>query len=589
MFFVMYLYTHYIYFFIFVKLYIKKTLILSQNDIFIVYINVYNFFIINMKIQDFIYQSKNIHLKNELNQSIYQQTLQKISNSQKNWYSRFFYKKIYLAAILIFGLWFLLYYDNTYIQNINNIKVIKSNSANIVYADNIAKIISFDWSYSIYHNNKPSKNIDISDWDVVVLDIWSKIKFDINSENYGEVYGPAKFSIKKDWPNKYLIYISELEYFKFYKKINTKDDIFNKLLSNNTETTISTNTYQIKWKNLNLIIAKKSNNETFIKNNGDNLTIINSSGQTELPTNKIAKIDKSTNIIWDISTWNIDQDTNDKINNPDIILLASENQKNIFDIKSTGNSLSQNIIDDTKVKLPSTKILVKKFINTKVLSGDNNTWSIIQTWKQQKLLSIDNLSYTSPILSYKNTQYRFDNISNKLASYDRTYIEDVYIIWDNLAQIHTKLWLPINYYPNIYYIKYMSDNLKNYLSQFDNVPNDYIYSLTYISKMMDELNQKKPWDSLANDYNLVPEIMWPQNLTWYKFNTWNLISTWTISDLGTWINKDILMTMKKLHSAALDEPKTSIDNSSNPKEHTYISDIPKSDIIYSNAWWSLDK
>lgn len=522
-----------------------------------------------MKIQEYINHNKNLYPSEDIKQSIYQKVLSnayRVDKNIKSWYGKFFYTKLTLWLSLVFVLWFLLYGSNIDINyGSDNTKIIKTKSSNIVYADNIAKIISFDGNYNIYHGTWVTQDLDISNWDLVVIDTGSKITFDINSENYGEVYGPARFSIRKEWSNKYFIDLNDSEYFKFYKKEKTNNSIFDKIFGGSEETVISTKKYQIKWNNLNIIIAKKSQDESFIKNNGEDITIIDWSTETKVPTNKIAKLNSEVGIVSD-DTWSENQDIINKINNLDVIIVAD------VDTGAVGNPIDN--LEKSKLadnKLENWKIFAKKIIVQKNIS-DGSWW--LNTWfdKIEKYLGQEKLNIMKDSLSYKNIQNTFDSVSIKMVSYDRSYIEDVYAIWEALARIHTKLSLPVNYSPNIYYIKYMSNNLKDHLSNYSDIPNDYIYSLDYISSMMDQLNEKKAWDTLVNNYNIVPEIIqnFKKSSSTWDFSTWIVDNSDTSNkswNINTWINiKDSIITLKKEknHNSASQNDSGEI-NIENPK------------------------
>lgn len=513
-----------------------------------------------MKIQEYIKQNQELCLSDINKQLVYQRILSNINKinkeTSKSWYWRFFYTKLTLWLSLVFVLWFLLYGNNLNIKyDTSNINIVNTKSSNIVYADSIAKIISFNGTYNIYHGTWILSNTDISNGDIIVIDTWSRVIFDINSDNYWEVHGPASFSINKEWNNKYFVNLKNSEYFKYYKKNKKSNSFFDNVFGEISETTISTNNYQIKWKNLDIVIAKKSNNEIFIKNNWEDIVVSNWSNQIKISLNKIAKLDSEIDIMLD-GTGNIDQAIIDKINNPYIIISVDGYEQ---ELKNTTGIIDKIKNDDNKV---GGKIFVKKQSQVSIWVA-NNSWLKANDWlKIKNSLSDDDLLVISNILSYKNIQNTFDSISEKMIKYDRMYIQDTYTLWEWLARAHTKLWLTVNYYPSIYYIRYMANNLKDYLSKYDNIPNEYIYSLNYISNIMDQLNEKKPWDVLINNYNIVPEIInndqkllsgirdsnWTGNemLSWKELPKIINIVSWEILYNNTWdLSKDTMIKFKK--------------------------------------------
>lgn len=482
-----------------------------------------------MNFIEYINQQKDQFPTQETKHSTYQKILWNINRSERNTnkkYNAFFYTKIWVSLLFVAWLWYFLYGITPYTIPQQWVSVMKTTS-NIAMADSIATIISFDWNYSIYHNDILTNWLYIYDGDIVSMDAWSKIKFDINDSTYAEVYGPAKFIISKDSENKYTIDLKDSQYFQIFNK-NTSSNIISKILSDSTDTTIITPKYKLQGKDMDIIIAKKSNDELIVKNNWNNITITDSDLASVKITNKqIAKLN-----------GNIDVLTEDMIDDTPVLLSKlSAPDIDINNIISwyinSWSKQSNELSDSSKSK---TDIYIAKVKYTKEAS---NTWNISSSWDKQQTwdtntwnnLDLQLVMTIKPVLGYKNITSHFDIIAQKMNQFDGSYLQNVYSIWEDLAVAHTKLWLPVNYYPNIYYIKYMANNLKSYLVNFDNIPNDYIYSLDYIITQMDVLNEKKLWDHFENNYQLVSEVI-PQSKSQSKKES-NVFVSWAAKMMTT--------------------------------------------------------
>lgn len=70
-------------------------------------------------------------------------------------------------------------------------------TSNLVQADYIAKVISFNGDFSIEHGGKLSQTKDISNWDTIILNKWAEMAFAINSGTTSKIIWPAKLTIQK--------------------------------------------------------------------------------------------------------------------------------------------------------------------------------------------------------------------------------------------------------------------------------------------------------------------------------------------------------------------------------------------------------
>jgi hypothetical protein len=69
--------------------------------------------------------------------------------------------------------------------------------SNLVQADYIAKVVSFNGSFSIEHEGKISQTQNISNGDTIILKSDAQMTFEISSGTKSKIIGPAKLTIQK--------------------------------------------------------------------------------------------------------------------------------------------------------------------------------------------------------------------------------------------------------------------------------------------------------------------------------------------------------------------------------------------------------
>lgn len=100
---------------------------------------------------------------------------------------------IYTSIVALLTLWI---YGGYFIGNTNPL------STNLVQADYIAKVISFNGNFSIEHAGALYQKENISNGDTIILDKATEIVFEINSGTRSKIIWPAKLTIQKINDNK---------------------------------------------------------------------------------------------------------------------------------------------------------------------------------------------------------------------------------------------------------------------------------------------------------------------------------------------------------------------------------------------------
>lgn len=91
-----------------------------------------------------------------------------------------------IVAFLVIGTYGTYFFTNT-----------STFTSNLVQADYIAKVMSFNGSFSIEHAGSLSQTKDISNGDTIILDKSAEIVFEINSGTKSKIIWPAKLTIQK--------------------------------------------------------------------------------------------------------------------------------------------------------------------------------------------------------------------------------------------------------------------------------------------------------------------------------------------------------------------------------------------------------
>lgn len=195
------------------------------------------------------------------------------------------------AFVVVFG-WMLL--DRTEIIDFWFFSLKQNNTPNGVYADYIAKVVEFNWAYSLVRDwlVVKSENLKmIQDGDVVTLPWWTDLIFTLEDWTQAKIVWPAEFSVTKTekW---YQISLFDGKFFRIYCPGCSSDvEIIT------PEFSIS----QEKDQTLDIHIAKEDDGELLVKNDGDKVLVTtrdnDNKNQTKLDsTNVITIASNSANV-----------------------------------------------------------------------------------------------------------------------------------------------------------------------------------------------------------------------------------------------------------------------------------------------------
>lgn len=197
-----------------------------------------------MKLKDYFKEQNNLHINTNDKFLMYEKILLK----QQKKYSpvhRFFSVKSFVywfmsVFLLVWIYWFYLLqndlsYDDFIIQD-----------STMVNADYIAKVVDFDGTFYVAHDNKIYKTTKISNWDSVVLKKWAEILFTINSGTKAKLSGPARFTLSEN-DGTYQLIVAEWDFIQMESIENWWDSI---------EITLSDDIKISSTENLDILITK---------------------------------------------------------------------------------------------------------------------------------------------------------------------------------------------------------------------------------------------------------------------------------------------------------------------------------------------
>lgn len=213
-----------------------------------------------MKLKDYFKAQNNYKLSTNDKFLMYEKILMK-QQKKNSPVQRFFSIKSFaywfMSVILIIWIyWFYLFqndisYDDFIIQD-----------SNTVNADYIAKVVDFDGTFYVAHDNKIYKTTKIQNWDSVVLKKWAEILFTINSGTKAKLSGPARFTLSQN-SGTYQLILAEWDYIQM-ESTNTWWEAMEIILSDDIKISST--------QNLDILITK-DNSEYKINNQWDKIHV----------------------------------------------------------------------------------------------------------------------------------------------------------------------------------------------------------------------------------------------------------------------------------------------------------------------------
>lgn len=143
-----------------------------------------------MKLNEFFQTQKNTTFTDVDKLELYQKFLYKKTASSPVKRFSFVHARSFVYSIVaaVLVLWM---YGTYFISNTSQF------ATNLVQADYIAKVVSFNGDFSIEHGGVMSQTKDISNGDTIILDKSAEIVFEISSGTKSKIIWPAKLTIQK--------------------------------------------------------------------------------------------------------------------------------------------------------------------------------------------------------------------------------------------------------------------------------------------------------------------------------------------------------------------------------------------------------
>ena len=172
-----------------------------------------------------------------------------------------------LAAVLVFVVFGGLLLDKNDVIDFGIFSVQKHITPAGVLADYVAEVVEFNWDCTLQRSGVVIPNFQdlklIEDWDVITLSEWTDLLFNLTDWTQSKIVWPAEFSITK-WENWYQISIVDGKFFRIYCP---------ECVSDIEIVTPDMSIHQEKNQVLDVHIAKESNWEMIVKNDGDAVVV----------------------------------------------------------------------------------------------------------------------------------------------------------------------------------------------------------------------------------------------------------------------------------------------------------------------------
>ncbi len=395
---------------------------------------------------------------------------EKISLWQKNsqhWLARRFSLKnrlfkIWTFSIILTLLWFWLFQwmSNDY-KNTKSIisfwKWINEYNNNFSHASAIWQIVKAQWHFTITKAWQLVISDKFSDWDILSLDKFSTMTFDINQLIQAKIVGPAKFTVHKvSFPGKtpsYRIHMLEWDFISVKSKNNLIAS--QKIEITTPDWVIVQEMTEKKWEKIDFSMVKKNkkaivynkwtNKVKIVKSNITNknkkkseLSVINQKDMKE--SESIDELKKEiTQLVdnlkktysWDTLTWFVEV-TNIFGNNLNTV-VSSNNTSDISNITKTWKNIKNNSVkvsvieNNTKLKKQIenlNQLVYKSFIKSDV----ENIFKYYLLWQKQAFnISVWNLS--------QRLKQIYQIIWNQEDFKDSNNINDLYNVTNELLNI----------------------------------------------------------------------------------------------------------------------------------------------------------
>ena len=415
-----------------------------------------------MKLQEYFDKKKEIIVSGWDKLEIYQNFISK--KNTKSFYPQrqFFFVKSFAYSLVLCFLLLWLYW--TYIFNwkfiINKdwFFIQRSNWIKSVQADYVAKIIEFNGNFYIWHSWQYYQWSYISNWDIVTLQDWAELVFNINQWTKAKVVWPAKFLITKSnsWYKLNLIYWDFIE----LKSLETKNPQNLEFATQNFTIKQSDKTKPISFQ------LVRQWEKTLLKNNWSLLIITQNTDdktqtQKELNSDKVLSI--QTNDISIINYQNFSQAIAQKNFTQTLSFNNSQNNtNNIDDILNKDYSQDTNTDDqiNNNIWLP----------NDKLIPTEEQMWKLNSNLIESSLSNIiENIKKQNLQPETQSTSTDIDNLENKIEQISTSFnVNYVKTSWSTTKEKLSQL-------------KNNIDKLLSILQEKYHIPPTYISKIQNIS------------------------------------------------------------------------------------------------------------